>query len=215
MYAFIQLHTFYIFLYVLCMNVYMYPCIHFFNCILSICYCMSVCIYARKLWERFQPLLRPPLPPPSAPPISTPIIQREFPEEFSPSAKGSKFNTRTKTIIEAMARDDGRDGTQGGEGREGQEEKIVSPKRLVADIWHLLSYHSISKLPGMVWYGRRSAEMPVAIAEDSDDSLRMLSAVNGTDSTMLPLPPSRVSLQPLLLSGNRWLFSLILCSLYT
>ena len=50
----------------------------------------------------------------------------------------------------------------------------------------------------MAWYGRRSAEMPVAIAEDSDDSLRMLS-VNGTDSTMLPLPPSRVSLQPLLL----------------
>jgi hypothetical protein len=110
-------------------------------------------MYAGKLWERFQPLLRPPLPPPSAPPISTPIIQREFPEEFSPSAKGSKFNTRTKTIIEAMARDDGRDGTQGGEGREGQEEKIVSPKRLVADIWHLLSYHSTSKLPGMVWYG--------------------------------------------------------------
>ena len=105
MYAFIQLHTFYIFLYV-CMNVYMYPCIHFFNCILSICYCMSVCIYARKLWERFQPLLRPPLPPPSAPPISTPSIQIEFPEEFSPSAKGSKFNTRIKTIIEAMSRDD-------------------------------------------------------------------------------------------------------------
>ncbi len=76
MYAFIQLHTCYIFLYV-CMNVYMYPCIHFFNCILSICYCMSVCMYARKLWERFQPLLRPPLPPPSAPPISTPSIQIE------------------------------------------------------------------------------------------------------------------------------------------
>ena len=50
----------------------------------------------------------------------------------------------------------------------------------------------------MVWYGRRSAEMPVAGAEDSDDSLCMLS-VNGTDVTMLPLPPSRVPLQPLLL----------------
>ena len=82
-----------------------------------------------------------------------------------------------------------------------KDKKIVSPKRFVADIWHVLSYHSISKLPGMVWYGRRSAEMPVAVAkdsDDSDDSLRMLS-VNGTDSTMLPLPPSRVSLQPILL----------------
>ena len=146
-------------------------------------------------------------------------MQRQFPEDFSPFAKGSKFNSRIKTIIEAMARDDGRDGTQGGEGRERQEEKIVSPKRFVADIWHVLSYHSISKLPGMVWYGmvwygRRSAERPVAIAEDSNDSLRMLS-VNGTDSTMLPLPPSRASLQPLLLSGNCWLFTLILYSLYT
>ena len=92
-----------------------------------------------RIHLRFQPLLRPPLPPPSAPPIPTQSIQREFPEEFPPSAKGSKFNSRIKTIIEAMARDDGRDGTQGGEGREGQEEKIVSPKRLVADIWHLLS----------------------------------------------------------------------------
>jgi hypothetical protein len=123
----------------------------------------------------------------------------EFPEEFSRFAKGSKFNTRTKTIIEAMARDDRRDGTQGGEGRDRQGDSLF--KRLVAHIWHVLSYHSISKLPvwhGMVWYGRRSAEMPVAIAEDSDDSLRMLS-MNGTDSTMLPLPPSRASLQPLFL----------------
>ena len=33
------------------------------------------------------------------------------------------------------------------------DKKIVSPKRLVADIWHVLSYHYISKSPGMVWYG--------------------------------------------------------------
>jgi len=110
-------------------------------------------MYRGKLWKRLQLLLRPPLPPPSAPPISTPSIQKEFPEEFSPFAKRCKFKTRIKTIVVAMARDDVRDGAQGGEGRDRQEEKIVSPKRLVADIWHLLSYHSISKLPGMVWYG--------------------------------------------------------------
>ena len=85
-----------------------------------------------------------------------------------------------------------------------KDKKIVSPKTFVAaDIWNVFSYHSISKLPGMVWYGmvwyrRRSAEMPVASTEDLDDSLRML-FVNGTDSTMPPLPPSRAYLQPPLL----------------
>ena len=82
-----------------------------------------------RIHLRFQPLLRPPLPPPSTPPISTQSIQREFPEELSPSAKGSKFNTRKKTIIEAMARDDGRDGTQGEEGRDRQEDSLPQKVR--------------------------------------------------------------------------------------
>ncbi len=35
-----------------------------------------------------------------------------------------------------------------------KDKKVVSPRTFVAaDIWNVFSYHSISKLPGMVWYG--------------------------------------------------------------
>jgi hypothetical protein len=49
-------------------------------------------------------------------------------ERWDARRRRSKFNTRTKTIIEAIARVDGRDGTQGGEGRERQGDSL--PKKV-------------------------------------------------------------------------------------